>query len=78
MKQWGEIQARSRKMTYDEFLSLATQKRADLATVLHTLKESVPMSLQGVREMAEVLEEGALWFPGGSKEMRVSEEWGGL
>ena len=59
-------------MTYDEFISHAKQKRADLDGVLHTLKESVPTSLQEIKEMAEVLEEGAVWFPGGSKEMRVS------
>ena len=76
MKQWGEIQARSRKMTYNEFLSLAKRKRTDLDRVLHVLKESVPTSLQEIKEMTDVLEEGAVWFPGGSKEMRVNDLFG--
>lgn len=72
MQQWGEIQARSRKLSYAEFLSLAKQKRLELDKVLCVLEEGVPSSLQEISEVVEVLQEGASWFPGGSKEMRVS------
>ena len=39
--------------------------------MLHGLEEGVPSTMEGVQQMVEVLQEGALWFPGGSKEMRV-------
>ena len=72
MKQWGEIQAHSRKLSYTDFLSLAEQKRAELDAVLRGLEGGVPSSLEGIGQVVEVLQEGASWFPGGSKEMRVS------
>ena len=72
MKQWGEIQARSRKLSYPDFLSLVKEKRAELDKVLLGLQEAVPSSLQAVSDMVEVILEGASWFPGGNKELRVS------
>lgn len=71
VKQWGEIQAHSRKLSYSSFLSLAEQKREELVAVLRSLEEGMPATLEAIAERMEVLQEGALWFPGGSKEMRV-------
>ena len=71
VKQWGEIQAHSRKMSYSKFISLAGQKREELVGVLRSLEEGVPATLKAIAEKMELLQEGALWFPGGSKEMRV-------
>ena len=39
--------------------------------VLRSLEEGVPATVEAIAEKMEVLQEGALWFPGGSKEMRV-------
>lgn len=71
-RQWGEIQARSRKLSYSDFLSLAERKREELIGILRGLEECVaPLTHKSVVEMVEMLQEGATWFPGGSKEMRV-------
>lgn len=74
MKQWGEIQAHSRKISYRSFLSLAEQKRAELVEVLQCLEEGLPETVEAIAGRVEVLQEGALWFPGGSKEMRVCKQ----
>ena len=44
-------------------------------TVLRSLEEGVPATVEAIAEKMEVLQEGALWFPGGSKEMRVGHFW---
>ena len=71
MKQWGEIQALSRKVSYDDFLALAEKSKEELVEVLRSLEEAVPPTKERIVQMVEVLQEGALWFPGGSKELRV-------
>ena len=72
VKQWGEIQARSRKLSYSDFLSLAERKREELVGILHEMEEGgAPLTPERIVQMVEVLQEGATWFPGGSKEMRV-------
>jgi hypothetical protein len=59
-------------MSYSNFLSLAEQKRKELVTVMQSLEEGLPETMEAIAERIEVLQEGALWFPGGTKEMRVS------
>ncbi len=72
VRQWGEIQARSRKISYSDFLSLAERKKEELVDILRGLEEGgAPLTREGIAQMAETLQEGAMWFPGGSKEMRV-------
>lgn len=72
VKQWAEIQAYSRKLSCTDFLSLAEKKRAELEVCLRGLEEGTPPTVEGISQVVELLQEGSLWYPGGSKEMRVS------
>ena len=76
VRQWGEIHALSRRMSYSNFMSLARQKREEVEEVLRSLEDGMPASVEAIAEKMEVLQEGALWFPGGSKEMKVCVGWG--
>ena len=76
VRQWGEIHALSRRMSYSNFMSLARQKREEVEEVLRSLEDGMPATVEVIAEKMEVLQEGALWFPGGSKEMKVCV-WGG-
>ncbi len=91
--QWAEIQARSRKLSLQEFLSLADTRKQEIQATLevsHTLARlltldglpgadssqellrEVPQTMEGVVTTVELLQDASQWFPGGSKEMRVS------
>ena len=72
VRQWVEIQARSRKLSYSDFLSLAERKKEALVGILQGLEEGgAQLTVESIAETVEVLQEGSTWFPGGNKEMRV-------
>ena len=53
----------------DRGISLEEKRKKELVEVLHCLEEAVPPTKERIVQMVEVLQEEALWFPGGSKEI---------
>ncbi len=70
-KQWAEIQAHRRKISLENFLSLAAEKKEELGQVLSHLEQCLPSTFKEVSKVVETFQEGAQWFAGGNKDMRV-------
>ena len=70
-RQWAEIQSHQRKISLEDFLAQAVEKKKELSRVLNGLEESVPDTFKGIAEVIDIVQEGAQWFPGGNKDMKV-------
>jgi hypothetical protein len=72
VSQWAEIQARSRKLSVEEFMVLAEKKRQEAVSLVQSLAVAMPTTLPEIKTVCDSLSVAAEWFPGGHKEMKSS------